>query len=71
MKIPLPVLFALGTALCWGCYGPTLGFARSPEKLYSPFKPYIGIGLAYFVASLISDTPPRMVRRNGAKSVAR
>jgi hypothetical protein len=49
MKIPLPVLFALGTALCWGLYGPTIGNARSPEKLWSPFKPYVGIGLAYIV----------------------
>ena len=23
-----PILFALGTALCWGLYGPTLGKAR-------------------------------------------
>ena len=42
MKIPLPILFALGTALCWGLYGPTLANARSPERLYSAFKPYVG-----------------------------
>ena len=53
MKIPLPVLFALGTALCWGLYGPTVGNARSPEKLWSPFKPYVGIGLAYIVWAFI------------------
>lgn len=52
MKLPmLPILFALGTAICWGLYGPTLANARSPEKLWSPFKPYVGIGLAYlFIA---------------------
>ncbi len=49
MKIPIPVLFALGTAICWGLYGPTLAQARSPERLYSAFKPYVGIGLAYIV----------------------
>lgn len=53
MKIPMPVLFALGTALCWGLYGPTLGNARSPERLYSPFKPYVGIGLAYLVIAIV------------------
>jgi len=53
MKIPLPIIFALGTALCWGLYGPTLGNARSPEKLWSPFKPYVGIGLAYIVWAFI------------------
>ncbi len=53
MKIPLPVVFALGTALCWGLYGPVLGNARSPEKLWSPFKPYVGIGLAYIVWAFI------------------
>ena len=47
MKHTLPILFALGTALAWGTYGPVLGNARSPEKLWSPFKPYVGIGLAY------------------------
>lgn len=50
MKIPmLPVVFALGTALCWGLYGPTLGKARVPGPDSSPFKPYVGIGVAYIV----------------------
>lgn len=53
MRIQLPILFALGTALCWGLYGPVLGNARSPEKLWSPFKPYVGIGLAYIVWAFI------------------
>ena len=53
MKIPLPILFALGTALCWGLYGPVVGNARSPEKLWSPFKPYVGIGVAYIVWAFI------------------
>ncbi len=51
----LPILFALGTALCWGLYGPTLANARSAVKppLWSPFKPYVGIGLAYIVWSFV------------------
>ncbi|MBW3543915.1 MAG: hypothetical protein KY476_27010, partial [Planctomycetes bacterium] len=53
MKISLPILFALLTALCWGVYGPAVGNARSPEKLWSPFKPYVGIGLAYLVWAFI------------------
>lgn len=53
MKNMLPVLFALGTALCWGLYGPTLANARSAAKLWSPFKPYVGIGLAYIVWAFI------------------
>ncbi len=53
-KIVIPVLFALGTALCWGMYGPTLSNARSsaspPE--WSPFKPYVFIGIAYLVLAV-------------------
>ncbi|MCA9040086.1 MAG: EamA family transporter [Planctomycetaceae bacterium] len=50
MKALLPLLFALGTACCWGLYGPTLGKARSFEQ--SPFKPYVFIGVAYLVWSI-------------------
>lgn len=42
-----PILFALGTAICWGLYGPTLGKARAADL--SPFKPYVSIGVAYLV----------------------
>ena len=47
----VPILFALGTALFWGCYGPTIGNAQS--KLWSPFKPYVFIGLAYVFLAII------------------
>ncbi|MFG0335026.1 MAG: hypothetical protein ACF8TS_16845 [Maioricimonas sp. JB049] len=47
--IMIPVIFALCTAVCWGMYGPTLGNARSPLKEWSPFKPYVFIGIAYLV----------------------
>lgn len=50
--LTIPILFAIGTALCWGCYGPLIGKARHPEKLYSPFKPYVGIGMAYLVIAV-------------------
>ena len=60
MKHQLPILFALGTALCWGLYGPTLQHARAPGSPpapppdgWSPFKPYVGIGLAYLVLAII------------------
>ena len=51
MKLLLPILFALGTALCWGTYGPVLQYARSTAvpPLWSPFKPYVFIGVAYLV----------------------
>jgi drug/metabolite transporter (DMT)-like permease len=51
--LALPILFAILTALCWGCYGPAIAKARSPVKLYSPFKPYVGTGLAYLVIAVI------------------
>lgn len=50
----IPILFALGTALCWGMYGPTLGNARSTARPpeWSPFKPYVFIGVAYLVIAV-------------------
>ena len=47
MKISLPVVFAILTALCWGTYGPVLHESRAFLK--SPFKPYVAIGIAYLV----------------------
>ncbi len=56
--ILLPILFALGTALFWGCYGPTIGNAQAPKNeagvpMWSPFKPYVFIGVAYLVIGII------------------
>jgi len=45
----LPILFACGTALCWGLYGPMIQNARSSSGAWSPFKPYVFIGVAYLV----------------------
>ncbi len=52
MKNMLPYIFALGTALCWGLYGPTLSKARLADPTASPFKPYVGIGVAYLVIAI-------------------
>lgn len=55
-KMLIPVLFALATAVFWGCYGPAIGNAQSPRidgvPLWSPFKPNVFIGLAYFVIAI-------------------
>ncbi len=52
MKALLPYIFALGTALFWGLYGPTLGKARLAGDVPNPFKPYVGIGIAYLVIAI-------------------
>lgn len=60
-KMLIPILFAIGTALFWGCYGPTIGNAQSPRldgkpllppDGWTPFKPYVFIGIAYLVISI-------------------
>ena len=60
-KMLIPILFALGTALFWGCYGPTIGNAASPKvdgrpllppDGWTPFKPYVFIGIAYLVIAI-------------------
>ena len=53
--ILIPVLFALGTAFFWGLYGPTIGNAQikpNIEGAWSPFKPYVFIGIAYLVIAV-------------------
>ena len=58
MKAPIlvPILFALGTAFFWGLYGPTIGNAQikgvQPPAGWSPFKPYVFIGVAYLVIAV-------------------
>ena len=56
-EVVLPIIFALGTAFFWGCYGPTIGNAQAPRvdgaPLWSPFKPYLFIGMAYLVIGII------------------
>jgi drug/metabolite transporter (DMT)-like permease len=56
MKALLPFIFAIGTALCWGLYGVTLGKARSEDPSATPFKAWLGIGFAYLVMAIIGAT---------------
>ncbi|MGB1926272.1 MAG: hypothetical protein ACPHL6_07065 [Rubripirellula sp.] len=49
----LAVACALGVAICWGMYGPTLSHARAPNREWGPFKPYLFIGIAYLVIAVI------------------
>ncbi len=60
-KMLIPILFAVGTAIFWGCYGPTIGNAQSPRvdgrpllppDGWTPFKPYVFIGIAYLVIAI-------------------
>lgn len=44
---------ALMVAMCWGLYGPTLTNARSPNREWGPFKPYLFIGMAYLVIAIV------------------
>lgn len=53
MKNLLPFVFALGTAMCWGLYGPILGRARLFDATASPFKAYVGIGIAYLAIAIV------------------
>lgn len=48
----LAIACALGVALCWGLYGPTLSHARAPNREWGPFKPYVFIGVAYLVIAV-------------------
>jgi len=61
-KMLIPILFAIGTACFWGCYGPAIGNAQSPRGVdgrpllppegWTPFKPYVFIGIAYVVIAV-------------------
>ena len=63
-KMLIPIIFAIGTAIFWGCYGPTIGNAQTPrvdgrpllphEGGWTPFKPYVFIGIAYLVIAVIA-----------------
>ncbi|MCE9629690.1 MAG: hypothetical protein K8S94_03085 [Planctomycetia bacterium] len=46
------MLAAIGlTALCWGMYGPVLHFGR--EDMHSPLRPFVCVGIAYFVIAVV------------------
>jgi hypothetical protein len=40
------VMFALGAALAWGLYGPTLH--KGQTELGNPFRALLCVGVAYF-----------------------
>ena len=46
------IFCALFVAFCWGMYGPTLSNARSLNREWGPFKPYLFIGVAYLVIAI-------------------
>ena len=46
----VPIAYAVATAAFWGLYGPTLTKSRGP---WSPFKPYMFIGVAYLVWGVV------------------
>ncbi|MBM4012361.1 MAG: hypothetical protein FJ286_13435 [Planctomycetes bacterium] len=48
----LGMLAAIGlTAACWGVYGPVLHFGR--EDMHSPLRPFVCVGVAYFVIAIV------------------
>ncbi len=67
MKLLPAILLALATAFFWGTYGPALGNARTAVKIaeggWSPFKPYMFIGVAYLVWGVVGGLV--MMKVNG------
>jgi hypothetical protein len=48
----LGMLAAIGlTAMCWGMYGPVLHHGR--EDMHSPLRPFVCVGIAYFVIAVV------------------
>ncbi|MFM7242785.1 MAG: hypothetical protein ACKO40_01240 [Planctomycetaceae bacterium] len=48
----LGMLAAIGlTAACWGMYGPVLHVGR--EHMHSPLRPFVCVGVAYFVIAVV------------------
>src|SRR5438477_11763032 len=45
------IFLALGAALSWGLYGPTLH--QGQTKLGNPFRALLCVGLAYFVIGVV------------------
>ncbi|MFM8734567.1 MAG: hypothetical protein ACKOC8_05160, partial [Pirellulales bacterium] len=39
------------TAACWGVYGPVLHHGR--EQMHSPLRPFVCVGVAYFVIAVV------------------
>jgi drug/metabolite transporter (DMT)-like permease len=60
----LSLLFVALTAICWGVYGPVL---RAGQELmgHSHWRPFICVGLAYFVIAIL--VPGAMLKVTGEK----
>ncbi len=71
-KMLIPICFAVATAVFWGCYGPTIGNAQTPRGIdgrplmppdgWTPFKPYVFIGIAYLVIAIAGGLVMMKVR---------
>jgi hypothetical protein len=60
------LLFAAGTIVCWGAYGPAIHTAQ--VELKNPWKALLLVGAAYFVLAVI--VPPLMIQTQGAANWA-
>ncbi len=64
------ILFALGTALCWGCYSVALhagsmGMSSGPPDLVARMKAFLMVGLAYFLIAVLF--PLYIIKSRGAR----
>ena len=55
------LLFACGTIICWGSYGPVIH--TSTAALKNPWKALLLVGVAYFVLAIV--IPTIMLKLNG------
>jgi hypothetical protein len=49
----LSLLFVALTAICWGVYGPVLNQGQKAMGLHAHWRPFICVGLAYFVIAIV------------------
>lgn len=49
----LSLLFVALTAVCWGIYGPVLNQGQKEMGLHAHWRPFICVGLAYFVIAIV------------------
>ena len=62
MQQYLWLLFAIGTILCWGAYGPAMHTATVDLK--SPWKAILLVGVSYFVLAVI--IPAVLIQTSGS-----
>lgn len=49
----IALLFVALTALCWGVYGPVLSQGQKDMGAHAHWRPFICVGLAYFVIAIV------------------